>query len=153
MPTERGIVIGTHFQVEYLHETHGVGTRGSPDYQVMFAAGGASNQVRNVGPAVRKALLYFDRIDWPAVSVETPTLPEVDVLVQQGFVQRHGIGISEQARGMGVGVVEMAHRWHFAQLAAASTDCVWAYAHIVEPLPSEYWPKPDGSDGSQTAAQ
>jgi hypothetical protein len=138
---KRGIVIGSHWQLERVRFSGGSGPGpGSPDYRPSFEAGNYLPQLQSVDPAMRRSLLYFDRIDWPSTNVERPTLPGIDLLEEQGLVQRTHVMIPEQMRrSLGVVAGIGAHRWVFEQLAA-QPDCVWSLAHIVDP-PDAHWKK------------
>ncbi|MBS0379001.1 MAG: hypothetical protein JSS29_10990 [Proteobacteria bacterium] len=125
---ERGVVIGSPLQLEMqFGGFYGLDAEGNRVGGMGF--GNFSEQLGLVNETLRRSLLYFDFASWPVTQLYRPTLPGIDVLVEQGYLQRPevfvagAVGPPDASRG--------ASYFVFNSLERESPGCI-VFAQIAD---------------------
>lgn len=129
----RGIVLGTHHQVDQFvfSVEDAMANRFDRPQGANYTA-----HPRLVDPAIRRSILYFDRIEFPRTPQSMPIAPgsEWGVLVTQGYLQRTDVFVPNVGPAGSGDMIGGAHRYVFEQLEAQQPGS-WAYAPLL--------PRPD----------
>jgi hypothetical protein len=125
MVSERGIVIGSYWQVESSGFTHG-----APGYMPAMIGDVRLSQHRHlVAPAIRRSILYFDHIEWPITNADLPLeIPGLDVLLDQGLVHRTPLTLRRGADPRSAAL-------YVFDLLEASQPGIWDFARLVDHEP------------------
>src|SRR5579871_365742 len=130
----RGIVLGTYFQRAYVFIGMAAvqrlrrGETAHPEpHRALYKP-----RPELVDPAIRRSLLYFDRIEWPTNNLLPPEVPGFEILQQQGILTRTHLHISPSAAQYTGDLYDVsigAHRLAFQRLEATESG-QWTFGHL-----------------------